>query len=191
MSTEGSHVFTALLGELKGGRKDAADEMVALVYHELRKLAEHYMQGERKDHTLQATALVNEVYMDLFGQPNETLVFENKQHFIAIAAKRMRRILVDHARKHNAQMRGGGDAKISIEDAGDRGVLRDRELTALDDALTALEHRSQRACQVVELCFFGGLTQQETADVLDISLATVQRDWELAKAFLYEQLRPR
>lgn len=189
MAADRSHAFTTLLDELKGGRREAADQLMALVYQELRKLAEHYMQGERRDHTLQATALVNEVYLDLFGSSQDAMVFENKQHFIAVAAKRMRRLLVDHARRRNAQIRGGGDSKVQLDVAGDVGYLKDRELTALDDSLTALEQRHARACQVVELCFFGGLTQQETADVLDISLATVQRDWDLAKDFLYDQLK--
>lgn len=189
MGADRSHVFTTLLDELKGGRKGAADQLMGLVYSELRKLAEHYMKGERRDHTLQATALVNEVYLDLFGSSQDAMVFENKQHFVAVAAKRMRRLLVDHARRRNAQIRGGGEAKIQLDVAPDVGFFRDKELTALDDSLTALEERHPRACQVVELCFFGGLTQQETSEVLDISLATVQRDWDLAKDFLYDQLK--
>jgi RNA polymerase sigma factor (TIGR02999 family) len=182
-----SQVFTTLLDELRSGRKEASDELMALVYHELRKLAEYYMKQERPGHTLQATALVNEVYLDLFGH-GRTMVFENKQHFVATAARQMRRILVDHARKRNAGIRGGGEPKLSLDDAPEVGFLRDRELTSLDDALTALEKEHPRACQVVEVCFFGGCTQKEAGELLGISLATVQRDWELARQFLYQQM---
>lgn len=188
MEGSSSHVFTSLLDELRGGRREAADELMALVYKELRKLAEYYMRYERPEHTLQATALVNEVYVDLFGANKETMVFEDREHFFATAARQMRRILVDHARRKNAQIRGGGAAKLPIENAGDVGIIRDRELTALDDALTALEAANPRASRVVELCFFGGLTQKEAGEVLDISLATVQRDWDAARDFLYDQL---
>ncbi len=183
-----SHVFTTLLDELKSGRKDAADQLMALVYKELRRLAEYYMKQERQGHTLQATALVNEVYVDLFGASAETMVFEDREHFFATAARQMRRVLVDHARKRNAQIRGGNSTRISLEEAGDVSLLRDPELEALDDSLEALERSHPRACRVVELCFFGGLTQKEAAALMGISLATVQRDWELARDFLYSQL---
>src|SRR6187401_1806625 len=119
MSMQKSHVFTNLLDELKSGRKDAADQIMALVYKELRKLAEYYMRQERPGHTLQATALVNEVYVDLFGTDKETMIFEDREHFFATAARQMRRILVDHARRKNAQMRGGDAPRVSLEEAGD------------------------------------------------------------------------
>jgi RNA polymerase sigma-70 factor (ECF subfamily) len=183
-----SHVFTTLLDELRSGRKDAADELMALVYKELRKLAEYYMQHERPGHTLQATALVNEVYVDLFAPDKDTIVFEDKEHFFATAARQMRRILVDHARRKTAQVRGGTTQKIPLEQVQNFGLLQDKELQALDDALTALEKNNQRASRVVELCFFGGLTQRETASLLNLSVPTVQRDWEYARDYLYGQL---
>lgn len=188
MEAPKSHAFTTLLDELRQGRREAADQLMALVYKELRKLAEYYMKYERQGHTLQATALVNEVYVDLFGANKETMVFEDREHFFATAARQMRRILVDHARRKNAQIRGGSATKIPIEDAGDVGLMQDREIEALDDALSALEKENPRASRVVELCFFGGLTQKEAGELLDISLATVQRDWEYARDFLYDQL---
>jgi RNA polymerase sigma factor (TIGR02999 family) len=189
MEENKSQVFTHLLDELRDGQKGAADQLMALVYKELRRLAEFYMRSERPGHTLQATALVNEVYVDLFGRNSNRMVFEDREHFFAMAARQMRRILVDHARRKNAQIRGGQSTRMSIDDAGDiGGMLRDPEFEALDDALTALERENPRACRVVELCFFGGMTQKEAAEILDISLATVQRDWECARDFLYRQL---
>jgi RNA polymerase sigma factor (TIGR02999 family) len=189
MEENKSQVFTHLLGELRDGQKGAADQLMALVYKELRRLAEFYMRSERPGHTLQATALVNEVYVDLFGRNSNRMVFEDREHFFAMAARQMRRILVDHARRKNAQIRGGQSTRMSIDDAGDiGGMLRDPEFEALDDALTALERENPRASRVVELCFFGGMTQKEAADILNISLATVQRDWECARDFLYRQL---
>lgn len=161
---------------------------MALVYKDLRKLAEYYMRQERAGHTLQATALVNEVYVDLFGGAKDTMVFEDREHFFATAARQMRRVLVDHARKRNAQIRGGGTTRIPLEEAGDVGFLRDREVESLDDALTALEAVNPRASRVVELCFFGGMTQREAGELLGISLATTQRDWEAARDFLFRQL---
>lgn len=184
-----SNVFTSLLQELKSGSDEAAEQLMTLVYHELRKLAAYYMSRERGEHTLQPTALVNEAYLDLFGTGgSKPMVFENRAHFFAVAARQMRRILVDHARKRNAEMRGGGEANLSLDAAPEPGVMRDREYTALDDALSILERENPRASQVVELCFFAGSTQKEAADILGISLATVQRDWEFARRFLYQQL---
>lgn len=189
MESQKSHVFTTLLDELRSGRKEAADQLMALVYKELRRLAEYYMRSERTGHTLQATALVNEVYVDLFGSNSrKTMIFEDREHFFATAARQMRRILVDHARRKKAQIRGGDSVTVPLENAGEVGLLRDRELESLDDALTALEETNPRASRIVELCFFGGMTQKEAAELLGISLATVQRDWELARDFLYEQL---
>lgn len=188
MNGNKSQVFSTLLDELRGGRREAADQIMAMVYKELRKLAEYYMKHERPGHTLQATALVNEVYVDLFGANKDTMIFEDREHFFATAARQMRRILVDHARRRNAQIRGGDSVKVPIEAAGDVAILQDREIAALDDALTALERDSPRASRIVELCFFGGMTQKEAADILEISLATVQRDWEQARDFLFNQL---
>ena len=187
MAAVSSEAFTHLLQQLRQGRREAADELMTLVYQELRRLAEYYMRSERPGHTLQATALVNEVYLGLFGG-NHTLVFEDREHFFALAARQMRHVLVDHARRKNAQIRGGRFTKVPLENASNVGLFQDREVEALDDALTALEKENARASRVVELCFFGGLTQKEAAEVLGISVATVQRDWELARGFLFAQL---
>lgn len=189
MEPQKSHVFTTLLDELRGGRKDAADQLMALVYKELRRLAEYYMRYESPGHTLQATALVNEVYVDLFGTSSrKTVIFEDREHFFAMAARQMRRILVDHARRKKAQIRGGDTTTVPLENAGEVGLMRDKELESLDDALTALETINPRASRIVEICFFGGMTQKEAAALMGISLATVQRDWEYARDFLYQQL---
>ncbi len=187
MTAVPSEAFTHLLQELRQGRREAADALMTLVYKELRRLAEYYMRSERPGHTLQATALVNEVYVGLFGG-NNTVVFEDREHFFAMAARQMRHVLVDHARRKNAQIRGGQFARVPLDRATEVGLLQDREVEALDDALTALEKESPRASRVVELCFFGGFTQKEAAEVLEISLATVQRDWDYAKSFLLDQL---
>lgn len=188
MSVQKSQVFTTLLDELKSGRRDAADQIMALVYKELRKLAEYYMRHERPGHTLQATALVNEVYVDLFGPSKDTLIFEDREHFFATAARQMRHILVDHARRKSAQIRGGALSKVSLEAASDQVFLQDREVAALDDALSSLEKVNPRACKVVEVCFFAGMTQKEAADTMNLSVATVQRDWEFARDFLFDNL---
>ena len=179
---------TRILNAACEGDRQAAADLIPLVYDELRKLAAWRLGREAEAHTLQATALVNEVYVDLFGANQETMVFEDREHFFATAARQMRRVLIDHARRKNAQIRGGASTRVPIEEAGEVGILRDQELEALDDALTALENEHPRASRAVELCFFGGLTQKEAGEMLGISLATVQRDWESARDFLYDQL---
>jgi RNA polymerase sigma factor (TIGR02999 family) len=165
---------------------DARDRLVPLVYAELRRLAQHYMKGERKEHTLQPTALVNEVYLRLADI--ERMQWRNRAHFIATAATLMRRVLVDYARSHARDKRGGHLSVTSFneDDVADSG--RALDVVALDDALTALAQLDARQSQVVELRFFGGLTVQETADALAISPATVKREWTMAKAWLHDQL---
>ena len=182
--TEDSHEptdVTVLLNAWSDGKQDALDELMPLVYQELRKLARSYLRAERPEHTLQPTALVNEAYLRLVDQRN--VRWRNRRHFYGIAAQLMRRILVDHARKRQSEKRGGGEALIPFEEA--RGVpVKAQDLVALDDALKDFATIDPRSAKIVELRQFGGLSIDETADVLEISPATVKRDWTLAKAWL-------
>ena len=182
--TEDSHEptdVTMLLNAWGDGKQDALDELMPLVYQELRKLARSYLRAERPEHTLQPTALVNEAYLRLVDQKN--VRWQNRRHFFGIAAQLMRRILVDHARKRQSEKRGGGQALIPFEDA--KGVpAKTRDLVALDDALNDFATIDPRSAKIVELRQFGGLSIDETAEVLEISPATVKRDWTVAKAWL-------
>ena len=172
---------TMLLNAWSDGNQNALDELMPVVYQELRKLARSYLRAERPEHTLQPTALVNEAYLRLVDQKN--VRWENRRHFFGIAAQLMRRILVDHARKRQSEKRGGGEALIPFEDA--KGVpVKAWDLVALDDALKDFATIDPRSAKIVELRQFGGLSIDETADVLEISPATVKRDWTLAKAWL-------
>jgi RNA polymerase sigma factor (TIGR02999 family) len=172
---------TMLLNAWSDGNQDALDELMPRVYQELRKLARSYLRAERPNHTLQPTALVNEAYLRLVDQKN--VRWQNRRHFYGIAAQLMRRILVDHARKRQSEKRGGGEALIPFEEA--KGVpVKARELVALDDALKDFATIDPRSAKIVELRQFGGLSIDETANVLEISPATVKRDWTLAKAWL-------
>lgn len=178
--------ITSLLAELHSGNQQAASQLVSLVYPELRKLAHRYMERERPDHTLQATALVHEAYVRMFG--SEPIAWQDRAHFFAVAAQQMRRILVDHARQLAAEKRGGAQVRVPLTDLDALPQRRDESLTALDEALTRLEALDSRASRVVELRFFGGLTDKETAEVLGVSVSTVRRDWEFARAWLFDQL---
>jgi RNA polymerase sigma factor (TIGR02999 family) len=177
---------TSLLAQLRSGNQEVASQLVSLVYPQLRKLARRYMKRERQDHTLQATALVHEAYVRMFG--SEPIAWQDRAHFFAVAAQQMRRILVDHARQLGAEKRGGSQIRVSLTDVNGLPEKRDENLIALDDALTGLEALDARACRVVELRFFGGLTEKEAAEVLGVSVSTVRRDWEFARAWLFEQL---
>jgi RNA polymerase sigma factor (TIGR02999 family) len=157
------------------------------VYEELRRLAAHYMKGERLGHTLQATALVNEAYLRLIEV--RQVQWQNRAHFFAIAATLMRRILVDAARARGYQKRGGGAAMVSLDEALIMPAEPGHDLVALDDALTALAAVDQRKSRVVELRYFGGLSLEETAEALDVSRDTVKRDWKMAKLWLLRELR--
>jgi RNA polymerase sigma factor (TIGR02999 family) len=156
------------------------------VYDELRRLARQYLQRERSDHTLQATGLVHEAYLRLVDQ--SSLSWQNRAHFFAVAAKVMRRVLVDHARSHRAEKRGGDREKLEFDEAllpsGERAV----DLIALDEALRELERLDARQSQIVELRFFGGLTNEEIGEALDISPRTIKREWRLAKAWLRREI---
>jgi len=182
--TDDSHEptdVTMLLNAWSDGKQDALDELMPVVYQELRKLARSYLRAERPEHTLQPTALVNEAYLRLVDQKN--VRWENRRHFYGIAAQLMRRILVDHARKRQSEKRGGGEALLPFEEA--KGVpVKARDLVALDDALKDFATIDPRSAKIVELRQFGGLSIDETADVLEISPATVKRDWTVAKAWL-------
>ncbi len=167
------------------GDRVALDHLIPIVYGELHRLAGRYMKGERPGHSLQTTALVNEAYMRLVDY--KSMKWQNRAHFFAVSAQLMRRILVDHARRHNLK-RGGGVHHVSLDDTAIVGGERDADLVALDDAMTALAQLDPRKVQVVEMRFFGGLSVEETADVLQVSAVTVMRDWSTAKAWLYREL---
>mgnify|MGYP001405660635 CR=1 FL=1 len=178
---------TSLLAEIHGGNRRAESELIPLIYDELRRLAAYYMRRERSDHTLQATALVHEAYLRLSKQREVT--WQNRAHFFAIAGKLMRRLLVDHARAHSRSKRGGSQQKISLEEALLFSEEQSEELMLLDTALTQLTEEHPRQSQIVELRFFGGLTVEEVAEVLKVSPKTVKRDWSVARAWLYREIR--
>ena len=174
--------ITRLLTELRRGQPEAATALVPLVYRELHRLAAAYMRRERPDHTLQPTALVNEVYMRLVQQRN--IDWQSRAHFFGVAAGSMRRILVDHARAHRAQRRGGGGQKLELKESIVFTAAQSDDLIALDEALSRLETWDPRQSRIVDMLFFGGLTQEEAAEVLGISVRTVKRDWSVARAWL-------
>jgi RNA polymerase sigma-70 factor, ECF subfamily len=177
---------TQLLHAWSQGEDAALDELLPLVHQELRRLARRYMFGERPDHTLQTTALVNEAYLRLVD--SRQVNWQNRAHFFAISAQLMRRILVDHARARGYQKRGGGVPKVTLDEAlmGPQG--KGQDLVALDGALKALAILDPRKSKVVELRFFGGLNVEETAEVLKVSPDTVLRDWRLGKAWLAREI---
>jgi RNA polymerase sigma factor (TIGR02999 family) len=180
-----THEITQLLQAWSQGDPGALDQLVPLVYDDLHRLAQRYMAHERPHHTLQATALVHEVYLRLLDSAQPS--WQDRAHFLAICARTMRRILVDWGRTHQAQKRGGNVSSLCLEEAiAVVGSLGD--LVAVDDALTALAALDSRKSQIVELRFFGGLSTRETAEVLKISDDTVQRDWKLAKSWLRREL---
>jgi RNA polymerase sigma factor (TIGR02999 family) len=177
---------TDLLLAWSSGDESAFDKLVPLVYQELRALAQRYMRHERSDHTLQATALVNEAYVRLIDV--NRIQWQNRAHFLAVAAQTMRRILVEFARHRRRQKRGGDVVRVTIDDALEIAQDKEPDLVALSDALSALATFDPRMSQAVELRFFGGLTVQEAADVLKVSPETVMRDWKTAKAWLFREL---
>jgi RNA polymerase sigma-70 factor, ECF subfamily len=177
--------ITQLLAEWRDGNQSALDELYPLVYDELHRLARRYMSRERKGHTLQTTALINEAYVRLVGQ---TVNWANRSHFFAISAQIMRRILIDHARRHAYAKRGGGAQQVSLDEAAAVTPDQSAELIRLDEALTSLAEMDPRRSQVVELRYFGGLNNEEIAGVLNVSENTVTRDWNMARAWLYQQL---
>lgn len=180
---------TELLRRWSGGDVGARESLVPLVYDELRRLARYYLASQRSDHTLQSTAIVHEAYLRLAGRNN--VHWENRSHFFAVAAQLMRRILVDHARKRNAAKRGGASRTLLVDEAVEPSSQRELDLVALDDALKALATLDERQSRIVELRFFGGLSIEDTARMLEISPATVKREWSTARAWLYEEISGR
>ncbi len=179
--------ITKFLDEIKSGNKDALQELLPLVYDELRRLANSYLRRERSNHTLQPTALVHEAYLRLIGQ-NE-IDWQNRAHFFGVAARLMREILIEYARARNRQKRGGEiKTQIALDEAVSFNNQKQLDIIAVDEALSKLENLDERQGRIVEMKFFGGLTIEEIAEVLSISPATVKREWGTAKLLLYKML---
>lgn len=177
---------TVLLNQINNGDSTAPEELLPLVYDELRKLASGYLKNEHPDHTLQATALVHEAYLRLVDW--EKVSWQNRAHFFAVSAQVMRHILVDHARKKKAEIHGGNLQKLALDEAISFSQSREVDLVDLDDALQELEKLDERQSKIVELRFFAGLSIEETAHALGVSTMTVSRDWNFAKAWLFRRL---
>ena len=175
-----------MLREWSGGNREALEGLMPLVYDELHRQAANFLRRERSDHTLQATALINETYLKLIDQRN--VDWESRTHFFAIASSLMRRILVDYARSKNREKRGGGAIKLTLNEDALVSKERSIDLMALDEALTRLEKRDEQQARIVELRYFSGLTLEETAEALKVSRTTVANDWAMAKAWLHREL---
>jgi RNA polymerase sigma factor (TIGR02999 family) len=184
--TVSPHRVTQLLEQWGHGDNSALAELTPLVYEELRRLAHHFMEGQRPDHTLQTTALVNEAYLRLADQTNPH--WQSRAHFFAVAARAMRQILVSYARSNQAQKRGGGAVRIELDEAAILSPEQSKDIVDLHEALERLATLDSRKAQVVELKYYGGLNYDEMAEVLKISRVTVRRDWEFAKLWLYTEL---
>lgn len=187
MIDDASHQITKLLNDWREGDEFALEQMMPLVYDELRVMAKRYMNSQPSGHTLQTTALIHEAYLKLAKDKDNR--FENRKHFFGVAAQAMRHILVDHARSKRSEKRGGSAKVVSLENAPVVSTERASEIIALDDALKALEQLDERKGRVVELRYFGGFSVEETADVLNISVETVTRDWRFAKTWLLRELQ--
>lgn len=179
--------ITELLIEWRDGDETALDKLMPLVYEELRRLARYYMRRERPGHTLQSAALVNEAYLRLVD--HKGMRWQNRAHFYAVASQAMRRILVDHARSRQYLKRGGADQKVALDEAANVVQKQAADVLALDDALNGLSAIDPRKSQIVEMRYFGGMTVEETAEVLGLSPVTVMRDWSTAKAWLLRAIR--
>jgi RNA polymerase sigma-70 factor, ECF subfamily len=183
---EDATTITGWLMEWRQGSRDAGDRLFAASYQALRRLAAWHLRNERPGHTLQPTALVHELYLRLFqGEPVE---WQNRAHFLAVAAQQLRRLLIDHARARLAEKREGHQVRLSLTDVGGLAEQREEDLIEVDEALQRLEELDSRSARVVELRFFGGLTEQEAAEAIGISVATLKRDWDFARAWLVSQL---
>jgi RNA polymerase sigma factor (TIGR02999 family) len=182
------HRVTQLLAEWSDGDNAALVELTPLVYEELRRLAHHFMEGQRPDHTLQTTALVDEAYLRLADQTKPS--WQNRAHFFAVAARAMRQILVNYARSKRAQKRGGGALKVELDEAAIFSPEQSQAIVDLHEALERLGTLDSRKARVVELKYFGGLNHDEIAEVMKVSAVTVRRDWVFAKAWLYNELQP-
>jgi RNA polymerase sigma factor (TIGR02999 family) len=186
MDNDGGQV-TQLLKAMHAGDAQAAESLLPLVYAELHRLAKGYMRRERPDHTLQATALINEAYLRLVG---EDIDWNSRAHFIGLAANVMRRVLVDYARAHNAEQRGGGLQRVEMQDELAISAEQLDQVEHLDEALKKLEKKNPRQARVVELRYFGGLSVEQIGALLQIAPRSVKRDWALARIWLFRQLRP-
>jgi RNA polymerase sigma-70 factor (ECF subfamily) len=184
-----THEVTLLLAEWAKGNQNALNDLTPLVYRELRQLAASYLRKERQDHTLRPTALVHEAYLRLVDQKNPN--WQNRSHFFGVAARLMRQILVDHARRRQAGKRAGSKNRVSLEEAFSFQQERSRDLVALDNGLNTLEKLDARKCRAVELRYFGGLSMDEIARVLDVSPVTVRRDLRMAEAWLHHEMESR
>ena len=178
--------ITGLLIEISNGSRTKIDDLLPLVYDEMKKMAAGYLRRERADHTLQPTALVHEAYIKLIDQTRVS--WQNRAHFFGVAAQVMRRLLVDHARSHNAEKRFGGLEKLQLDENIDKAVEMSGEIIALDEALENLAKVDPPMAKLVELRYFGGLTFEEAAEVLGVSVITAKRHWKLARSWLYGQL---
>jgi RNA polymerase sigma-70 factor, ECF subfamily len=178
---------TVLLKEMRAGNRAAENDLLPLVYHELHRLAQAYMRRERPDHTLQPTALIHEAYLRLAG---EDVDWKNREHFIGVAAHVMRRVLVDHARAHRAAIRGGDRKRVDLDEGVAVSAERSDEVLLVDGALERLAKTNLRQARVVELRYFGGLSMEEVAAVLSISVRSAKRDWALARIWLFRELHP-
>ena len=181
-----THDVTGILQEWRNGDKSAAERLFPLVYDELKRQAQRYLARERSDHTLQPTALVHEAYLKMVDQT--VLSAENRTHFFGIASRVMRQILVDHARMHNAEKRGGAAQRFSIEDFDVLPEQQAADILELDEALQKLEAIDERKASVVDMRFFGGLKETEIAEVLGVTEKTVRRDWQFAKLWLFREV---
>lgn len=181
-----SSQVTALLTALRGGDATAKEELLTIVYPELRRIAAHYLRQERPEHTLRTTGLVHEMYVRLFGRAR--LDWRNRAHFFAVVAREMRHILVEYARARNRKKRSQGNILVSLSDVDAAASDREEDLVALDDALSRLEQVDPRASRVVELRFFTGLSEHEAAEAMGVSISTLKRDWTFAKVWLFDQL---
>jgi RNA polymerase sigma-70 factor (ECF subfamily) len=186
MATSSPQGITQLLERWSAGDEEALNQLMPQVYDELHRLAGAYLRRERREHTLQPTALVNEAYLKLIDQRHPP--WRNRAQFFGVAAQLMRRILVDHARSHDASKRGGGRFQISLKNIGAFGQQPDADLLALNDALKKLAEIDSEQSRIVELRFFGGLTIEETAEAMHVSHATIEREWKIAKAWLKREL---
>lgn len=187
MSTDRPAEITQLLLDWRGGSERAFEELLPLVYGELRRIARNYMRRQNPGHTLQTTALVNEAYMRLVD--SNRVNWQDRNHFFAVSAQLMRRILVDFARKKNSQKRGGDHLIVTLDERVENLAETGTDLVALDDALSRLAEFSPRQSRVIELRFFAGLNEEQIAEVLDVSARTVRRDWQIARAWLFRELR--
>lgn len=186
-TTDDSHDVTQLLQAMRAGDEKATAQLLPLVYHELHRLARSYMRRERQDHTLQATALVNEAYLKL---AHGNVDWANREHFIGVAANVMRRVLVDYARQHRAEMRGGGRKRVELEEGLAITSENIDDVLMVDELLERLKTDRPRQARVVELRYFGGLSFDQIAPLLEISSRSVKRDWALARIWLFQQMRP-